>query len=79
MTVLYAVLDNGRRSSVTVCSSLIFFALIVGNSSFCNPINDAAKKGCLLKVKALIKDVPNLVFSKDDFGDTPFQVAALEG
>jgi len=42
-------------------------------------INDAAKKGDLEKVKALLKDHPNLVSSTDDNGQTPLCSAAIGG
>ena len=43
-------------------------------------IHEAAKNGDLEKVKALLKDNPNLVFSKDDkYGETPLHLAASKG
>jgi ankyrin repeat protein len=39
----------------------------------------AAKSGDLAKVTALLKDNPELVSSKDDYGDTPLHWAALNG
>jgi ankyrin repeat protein len=42
-------------------------------------IHDAALNGDLEKVKALIKDDPNLVFSKDENGATPLLTATVVG
>ncbi len=42
-------------------------------------IHDAAKAGDLEKVKALLKDHPDLVFSRDDVGKTPLHWAAENG
>jgi ankyrin repeat protein len=46
--------------------------------AFCGEIHDAAAKGDLEKVKALVKDNPDLVFSKNNYGDTPLHVAAAK-
>ena len=43
--------------------------------AFCGEIHDAAQKGDLEKVKALLKDNAELVFSKDDDGNTPLHSA----
>jgi cytohesin len=42
-------------------------------------INDAARNGDLAKVKALLKDHPDLVSSTDDNGQTPLCSAAIGG
>src|SRR5438876_8977501 len=42
-------------------------------------IRDAAGKGDLAKVQALLKQNPDLVFSKDDHGNTPLHLAAVKG
>ena len=44
-------------------------------------IHDAAEAGDLATVKALLKDNPDLVFSKDDSnsGGTPLHIAAFQG
>jgi ankyrin repeat protein len=47
---------------------------------FCDPIHDAARNGDLRKVKALLKDHPDLVSSKDsNLGGTPLHWAAISG
>jgi ankyrin repeat protein/beta-lactamase regulating signal transducer with metallopeptidase domain len=44
-----------------------------------DPIHDTAKTGDLAKVKAMLKDNPDLISSKDSEGKTPLHVAALMG
>ena len=45
--------------------------------ALCGPIHDAARKGDQAKVVALLEQNPELVFSKDKFGNTPLHLAAL--
>jgi|WetSurMetagenome_2_1015567.scaffolds.fasta_scaffold32982_3 ankyrin repeat protein len=45
---------------------------------FCGEIHDAAIKGDLAKVKALLKDNPELVSSQDSTGDTPLHLAVMK-
>ena len=54
-------------------------ALVWGGLAFCDEIHDAARDGDLAKVMALLKDNPNLVFSKDGTGLTPLHEAASQG
>jgi ankyrin repeat protein len=54
-------------------------ALACTSVAFAGPIHDAARKGDLKKVQALIQADPTLVKSKDSMGDTPLHVAALHG
>jgi ankyrin repeat protein len=51
-------------------------ALAWSSLAFCGEIHDAAKSGDLVKVKALLKGNPDLVFSKDNDGRTPLHWAA---
>jgi ankyrin repeat protein len=44
--------------------------------AFCGEIHDVAKSGNLERVKALLKDNPDLVSSKDKDGATPLYIAA---
>jgi cytohesin len=55
---------------------VLLLVLLGSRPAFCDPIHDAAKKGDLAKVKALIKDSPNLVSVKDKMGNTPLHLAA---
>jgi len=47
------------------------------STAFCGPIHDAARKGDQTRVVALLEQNPELVFSRDKFGNTPLHVAAL--
>jgi ankyrin repeat protein len=55
--------------TVVACTSL----------AFAGPIHDAARKGDLKKVNALIQADPKVVAEKDGDGNTPLHVAALHG
>jgi len=80
-------MNNMRLSFSRLCHSLIprcaavtLVALAWSSLAFCGEIHDAVKRGDLEKVKALLKDNPNLVFSKDDsHGATPLHIAAFIG
>jgi ankyrin repeat protein len=54
-------------------------ALAWSTPAFCGAIHDAAQDGDFGKVTALLKDNPDLVSSKDDYGSTPLHLAAYEG
>lgn len=47
--------------------------------SFAGPIHDAARKGDVKKLQALLQQDPKLVGDKDATGDTPLHVAAFHG
>jgi ankyrin repeat protein len=47
-----------------------------GGRDFVGEIGDAARRGSPKKVKALLKDDPDLVFSTDKYGATPLHCAA---
>jgi ankyrin repeat protein len=55
--------------------------LLLGGSTlaFCGPIHEAARKGDVKKVAALLQSDPKLVADQDNNGDTPLHVAALHG
>src|SRR5208337_3822405 len=53
--------------------------LVLNSPVFCGEIHDAAERGDAGKVEKLLKDNPDLAFSKDDSGDTPLHWAALNG
>jgi ankyrin repeat protein len=55
----------------------IFALLLASIVAFCAPIHDAARKGDQAKVVALLSQNPELVFSRDKFGNTPLHLAAL--
>jgi ankyrin repeat protein len=58
---------------------LILSTLVWCNPALCGPIHDAARDGDLQKVKTLLKGNPDLVFSKDNNGNTPLHWAAHGG
>lgn len=69
-----------------LCLSLIprlaavtLIVLARSSVAFCNEIDDAVGHGDLEKVKALLKDNPGLVFSKDTFDQTPLFRASGSG
>jgi uncharacterized protein len=58
--------------------SIAVFVLL-GRIAFCDEINDAAREGDLAKVKALLKENPDLVSSAFFDGWTPLDEAANNG
>src|ERR1035438_5292520 len=54
-------------------------ALACASIALAGPVHDAARKGDLNKVKALLQSDPKLVSDVDSKGDTPLHVAALHG
>jgi ankyrin repeat protein len=60
-------------------ATVVAAALACTSLAFAGPIHDAARKGDLKKVQALIQADPTLINSKDSMGDTPLHVAALHG
>jgi len=65
---------------------VIVLALVYSEFAFCGEIHDAAMRGDLERVRALLKADPDLVFSKDHTRDsldgydsTPLHAAALSG
>jgi len=53
--------------------------LALSTRALCSEIHEAAKNGDLEKVKALLKDNPDLAFNKDSDGATPLHYAAFNG
>lgn len=60
---------------------LIAFLLVLSSSNLAlaGEIHEAVKNNDLAKVRSLIKDNPDLVFSKDEDGFTPLHLAAANG
>lgn len=54
-------------------------AMTLGSMAFGDPIHDAASKGDLKKVQAMIQADAKVVNAKDKSGDTPLHLAALHG
>lgn len=67
------------HSSTAKFAAVLIVVLASTNSAFCSEIDDAVRNGDLEKVKALVKNDPSLVFSKDKDGWTPLHYAALNG
>jgi ankyrin repeat protein len=67
------------HSRVIYYAAILVLALFSSSFAFCGPIHDAARRGDLKKVKALLAADPTLVSSKDKEGNTPLHIAALHG
>jgi ankyrin repeat protein len=61
--------------------ALFVAALVVAftGAAFADPIHDAARKGDLKKVQAILASDPKVVNAQDNSGDTPLHLAALHG
>lgn len=73
--------DFGRLNWLLVSRLLAatLLSLAWRSPAFCGQIHDTAANGDLEKVRALIQNDPDLVFSKDDKGYTPLHWAAKNG
>lgn len=58
---------------------VIAVGVVAWSSLRAEPIHDAARKGDVKKLKALLQSDPKLVSAKDSNGDTPLHQAALHG
>lgn len=70
---------KNRFISTLGLAALVLVALASTNLAFCGPIHDAASKGDVNKIKALLQSDPKLVSSKDKLGNTPLHLAAFHG
>lgn len=57
-------------------ATLVALIAISSRIALCGPIHDAVRKGDQAKVVALLQQNPELVFSRDKFGNTPLHIAA---
>jgi len=66
-------------SGLRIARLASLFAIVLGSCSFalCGPIHDAARKGDLKKVQALIASDPKLVADVDKNGNSPLHVAVM--
>jgi ankyrin repeat protein len=66
-----------------VCGSRVFALLVLvltwSSIALCGEIHEAVKNNDSAKVRGLIKNNPDLVFSKDEDGFTPLHLAAANG
>jgi TonB family protein len=67
------------HSSIPRISIVMLIALACSIPAFCGEIHDAAKAGDLAKVKALLKENPELISSKSTEGFAPLHWAAGKG
>ncbi len=58
------LLDRPHRWFILRRAGIVLFALALSSLAFCGEIHDAAKAGDLEKVRTLLLQNPNLVFSK---------------
>ena len=65
-----------RRAAVMLATLAMCGLASCGRNHDLGRIHDAAQRGDLKTVKALLKGHPALVFSKDDVGNTPLHYAA---
>ena len=65
-----------RSATITL---IALVTLAWSRPAFCDAIHDAARDGDLAMVTALLKDNPDLVFSKDNNGATPLHSAVARG
>jgi ankyrin repeat protein len=75
----FRILDHCSFSRTSRLVAILITAFACTTLAFAGPIHDAARKGDLKKVQALIQADPTLVNSKDNMGNTPLHVAALHG
>jgi len=68
----WAKLTRIIRASATLALAFIWPTLAFGG-----PIHDATRKGDEAKVIALLKQNPDLVSSRDKFGNTPLHITAM--
>jgi ankyrin repeat protein len=66
-------------SIIPLIGAILLVVLAWSTTTFCGEIHDAAKIGNLVKVKELLKDNPDIVFSKDNKDMTPLHWAAVMG
>ena len=76
---LYTFSKQPFSSRVFRPAAIALLALSWGGLAFGGPIHDAARKGDVKKVQALLQSDPKLVSDKDNLGNTPLHVAALHG
>jgi uncharacterized protein len=79
MNLLQSCVTRFLHSSVLRRTAIILLALTWAGIAFCGEIHEAAQKGDVAKVQALLKAHPELIFSRDSDGKTALHVAAYAG
>lgn len=76
---MFSGLNLCRRSHARSARPAVVLAIaaLCCATAFSDPIHDAARKGDLKKVEAILSSDPKAVSAKDKNGDTPLHVAAL--
>ena len=72
---MHSLISRACHSRIPRCAVFILVMLALSRFAFCDEIHDAAQKGDLARGKALLKDNPDLVFSKDNNGTTSLHLA----
>lgn len=78
---MYFGFKAGTRLHIGATRAFLVVALglVCGISAFSDPIHDAARKGDLKKVQAILASDPKAVNAQDNAGDTPLHQAVLHG
>jgi len=68
------------RATLMRFAATVVIPLVWSSIAFCGEIHDAVENGAMGRVEVLLKDNPELVFSKDSlFGETPLHTAVRNG
>ena len=67
---------SGRGLRLVVVTAA---AMVLGSAAWGDPIHDAALKGDVKKIQAILQSDPKAVSAQDKNGDTPLHLAALHG
>jgi ankyrin repeat protein len=79
MNTMHTFFSRHRRASIPRYVAIILLVLVWNHLAFCGEVHVAAESGDLEKVKALLKENHDLVFSRDTNGVTPLLWAAFKG
>jgi uncharacterized protein len=81
MKIMHSFFCRACHSPISRRAAVLLVALALSCLASCGRkgVHDAAKAGDLEKVKALLKDHPDLVFNKDNDGRSPLHWAANSG
>jgi ankyrin repeat protein len=67
------------RISLSRLATVTLIVLVWSIPAYCSEIHDAVAAGDLAKVKALLKDNPDLISSRNNAGQTPLHLATEYG